>query len=80
MAAALSDTRNARRLGQTITAHRKARRLSLPALALKAQTDKGHLWRIEAGEMEPTLARLRSIAKALGVKPSELLDGVPPQS
>ena len=74
MADPLSPARNAVKLGKTIQKLRKDRGESLPVFATRIGLDKGHLWRIEAGQTEPTLPTLRTIARALGVKPGALVD------
>jgi transcriptional regulator with XRE-family HTH domain len=60
-------------LGQRIRKARHLRGLTLEQLARMTETDKGYLSRIENGKMEPTLKRLRSIAKHLDIPPSRLI-------
>lgn len=62
--------RNLRRL-------RKARRLSLRALAKKANIGYVSVHRIETGKQDPTLSMIVKLAKALGVTVSELLGEKP---
>ena len=47
--------------------------LTLENMAWTAGVDKGYASRIEAGQRAPTLPVLRKLAKAVGVKPWELL-------
>jgi len=63
----------AKRLGERIRAARHRRGLTLTALADKCSMDKAQLSRIEQGQQEPTLARLRSLARALDVSLFRLL-------
>jgi transcriptional regulator with XRE-family HTH domain len=46
--------------------------LTRPALALKAGVDRTYLWRVERGDVEPTVRWLAPIAKALGVTVASL--------
>lgn len=52
---------------------RKARNLSLRALAEQLGTTATHLNRLERGERDLSHAWMRSIARALGVTPADLL-------
>jgi transcriptional regulator with XRE-family HTH domain len=55
-----------RAIGTEITRQRIDAGLSIAALAREAGLDRGHLWRIEHGEAEPTLAALVKVGEALG--------------
>ena len=62
------------KLGEAIRAARGARdRMSQEALADAAGIDRSHMGKIERGQMNVTLLNLARIAKAVGLKPSELL-------
>ena len=62
------------KLGEAIRAARVARnRMSQEALADAAGIDRSHMGKIERGQMNVTLLNLARIAKAVGLKPSELL-------
>lgn len=52
---------------------RKARGLTQQALAVKAGISLGYLSRLEVGTHDPRLTTLRKLARALGVKMTELL-------
>ncbi|MCM2477211.1 helix-turn-helix domain-containing protein [Rhizobium sp. CG5] len=60
-------------LGMRIKTLRKARNLTLDALATLAATDKGYLSRLERGMKSPTVATLLKLSEALGVPMGELL-------
>jgi transcriptional regulator with XRE-family HTH domain len=53
---------------------RESRGLTQEALAQKAHISRAYLARLEMGRHDPHLSRLRKLAKALGVKISELAD------
>ena len=53
---------------------REARGLTQKALAAKAKISRPYLARLETGRHDPHLSRLRKLARALGVKVSELVD------
>lgn len=53
---------------------RKRKGLTQAALAEKAGISREYLARLETGVHDPHLSRLRKLAKALGVKVSELVD------
>jgi len=53
---------------------REARQLTQESLAKRAGISRAYLARLEMGRHDPHLSRLRKLAKALGVKVSELVD------
>jgi transcriptional regulator with XRE-family HTH domain len=53
---------------------RESRGLTQEALAQKAHISRAYLARLEMGRHDPHLSRLRKLAKALGVKISELAE------
>lgn len=55
---------------------REASPLSQEAMAAEAGLDRTYYARLERGEANPTWVALARISVALGVHPSELLDGV----
>ena len=54
---------------------RQHRRLTLADLAAKARIGKGYLSQIENRQQNATVATLRKLAEALGVKLDDLSDG-----
>lgn len=74
MSSGEAKSREARKLGQRLRRLRKERGLSMERLAALAETDRTNIWKMEQGQVEPPLPRLRLLAKALGVEPSSLLD------
>jgi transcriptional regulator with XRE-family HTH domain len=65
-----------RSLGQSIAKHRRAQELTQDALAEKADLDRTYLSDIERGVRNPGIRNVVLIAKALGITPSRLLEGV----
>jgi len=66
----------AKRLGENISKIRKEKGLSQEELALRAGIDKSYISHVENGLKNITCYKLNQIAKALGVKITELLEGV----
>lgn len=62
------------RIGDRIRAAREAASMTQAQLAHASGTTQPQIVRYESGEQEPTVSRLIAIAKALGVKPSALID------
>jgi transcriptional regulator with XRE-family HTH domain len=60
-------------LGQAIRRLRRARHLSIKALALEAGVSASHLARIERGHGNPKLDTLYGLARALGVAFSQIV-------
>jgi len=65
-----------RSLGQNTAKHRRAKDLTQEALAEKAGLDRTYLSDIERGVRNPGIKNVVLIAKALGITPSKLLEGV----
>jgi transcriptional regulator with XRE-family HTH domain len=65
-----------RSLGQSIAKHRRTKDLTQDALAEKADLDRTYLSDIERGVRNPGIKNVVLIAKALGITPSKLLEGV----
>jgi len=63
-------------LGQAIRDRRLAKSLSQEALAEVADFDRTYVSLLERGERNPSFTNLCRIAEALGVTPSELLEGL----
>jgi transcriptional regulator with XRE-family HTH domain len=63
-----------RRLGVTLKRLRETKGLSQEALARKASVTREYVNKLEAGRYDPTVGVLKRIAKALGVKVTELLE------
>ncbi len=61
-------------LGSVIRAERMVRSLSQEALGHAAGIDRSHMGKIERGERNVTVLNLARIARALGLRPSSLLD------
>lgn len=59
--------------GNRIQARREALGLSRQALAEKLGVTRMTVWRLENGKTQVTVPELKQIAKALRVKPAELL-------
>ena len=60
--------------GEKLRALRKARGLTLPALATAANITKGYLSKIENAPEPPTFSTLQSLATVLGVEMGDLLE------
>ena len=60
-------------VGKAIREHRQRFGWSQEKLAYEAELDRSHMGRIERGERNVTLLNLYRIARALGVRPSDLL-------
>ena len=69
-----SDASLLRSLGKRIRELRKARGISQERLAELADVHENHIRRIERGEANPSYLVTLRIARALGVKPSVLID------
>ena len=69
-----SDASLLRALGKRIRELRKKRGISQEKLAELASVHENHIRRIERGEANPSYLVVLRIARALGVKPSELVD------
>jgi transcriptional regulator with XRE-family HTH domain len=63
-------------IGETVLKHRMKAELSQEALAEKADIHPNYVGRIERGECAPTVEILLKIAKALGIKVRDLVDGL----
>ncbi|MGZ5442066.1 MAG: helix-turn-helix domain-containing protein [Thermoanaerobaculia bacterium] len=64
-----------RALGERIRELRKARAISQERLAELAEIHENHVRRIERGEANPSFLVLLRIARALGVKAGQLIEG-----
>lgn len=67
------DVRQLMALGKAIRSVRELRGTSQEALANQSEIDRSHMGKIERGERNVTALNLFRIARALGVKPSEIL-------
>ena len=61
-------------IGDNIRFARESSHVTQAELAQAVKTTQAMISRYEMGEQEPTVSRLIAIAKALGVKPGELID------
>ena len=62
-----------RQMGMKLRKVRKAKKLSQAVLAKRADLSREYVNKIEAGRYDPPLSTINALAKALGVKPAELL-------
>ena len=63
-----------KRMAKRLKALRAARGWSQADLAERSGVSRVHIARIETAKMEPTLGVIEKLAKALRVKPGELLE------
>ena len=63
-------------MGETIRAFRKQSGLTQEKLAEKADLHHNFIGEVERGNMEVSLGSLLKIAKALGVRVRDLVDGI----
>ena len=61
-------------IGDHIRFARESAHVSQAELARTVKTTQAMISRYEIGEQEPTVSRLIDIAKALKIKPSQLID------
>lgn len=64
------------RFGRNVAYHRREQELSQEALAALADFHPTEISRLERGVREPRLSTIVRVARALKVKPSDLLDGI----
>jgi len=64
------------RLGEKIISERERKSLSQEKLGEISDVDRTYIARIEEGKVNPSIMILYKIAKALGMKLSQLLKGV----
>lgn len=64
------------KLGQNVRELRADRGISQEGLALEANLDRTYMGGVERGERNISTLNLCKVAKALGVPPATLLDGV----
>jgi transcriptional regulator with XRE-family HTH domain len=62
--------------GKRIRAFRKALGYSQEELSFRSELDRSYIGGIERGERNITLIKITRLAKALGIKPSELLGDI----
>jgi transcriptional regulator with XRE-family HTH domain len=62
---------------RNLRAERKRMKLSQEALGFKCDLDTSEVSRLERSARDPRLATIVKLARALGVPPSRLLDGIP---
>ena len=63
-----------RRMAKRVKALRVERGMTQAELAQRARLSRKQVGRIEAAEQEPTLGVIERLAKALKVRPAELLE------
>jgi transcriptional regulator with XRE-family HTH domain len=61
-------------LGDNIKKYRTAAKMSIRALATAALVSPSQIMRIESGEINTSVSTIFTIANALGIKPSQLLE------
>lgn len=62
-----------KKLGDNIRRIREEKGMSQGDICRITEMDRGYISRVENGSKNPTISNLEKIAKALGVKPDELL-------
>ncbi len=62
-----------KKLGDNIARIREEKEMSQGDICRITGMDRGYISRVENGSKNPTISNLEKIAKALGVKPDELL-------
>lgn len=62
-----------KKLGDNIKRIRELKCMSQGDVCRITEMDRGYISRVENGSKNPTISNLEKIAKALGVKPDELL-------
>jgi transcriptional regulator with XRE-family HTH domain len=65
-----------KRLGESLSYHRKKRKLSQEELASDSDIDRTYLARIESGKANPTIKVLNKISRSLRIKLKELFKNV----
>jgi transcriptional regulator with XRE-family HTH domain len=75
----VSEASLLRALGKRVRELRKERGYSQEKLAELASVHENHVRRIEGGKANPSFLVVVRIAKALGARPSELLDRITTQ-
>lgn len=65
-----------KRLGESIIANRKRKRISQEQLALLSDVDRTYLARIEEGKANPSIKVLKKLAKTMRIRVSKLLEKV----
>jgi transcriptional regulator with XRE-family HTH domain len=60
-------------LGRRLTRLREEKQITIPALATLTGLDPRNITAIEAGEIDPQITTIFILARALGVKPGQLL-------
>ena len=63
-----------KKVGKRVRELREDKEMSQDALAIKAKTNQCEISRLETGKYSPSIEYLSRIAKALGVKLSELVE------
>jgi transcriptional regulator with XRE-family HTH domain len=64
------------KLGRSLKKHREAASLSQEKLAEVAEIDRTYVSDIERGNRNPGIKNIARLAKALGIKTSQLCEGV----
>ncbi len=62
--------------GRSVRVRREAKKLTQEALAEKADIDRTYISDVERGARNPALKIIVRLARALSVKPAELMEGV----
>ncbi len=61
------------KLGKNMTRIRNEKGLTQGDIHRETGLDRAYINRVESGQTNPTISNLEKIAKALGIKPDELL-------
>lgn len=64
------------KIGRQIKKYRTECKLTQEKLALICEVDTSHMGKIERGEAAPNIVTVYRICNGLGIKMSELLDGI----
>ncbi|WP_296722358.1 helix-turn-helix transcriptional regulator [Erythrobacter sp.] len=70
------DTLLAGSFGRCLTRHREAADMSLAALGSVAGMSRAYVWRLEQGQVLPSLRNIARLSVALDVPVSQLLEGL----
>jgi transcriptional regulator with XRE-family HTH domain len=66
-------TKISKKLGQNLKRIREEKGMTQGDICRATGFDRAYISRVENGEKNPTLLNLEKIAKALGIKPDELI-------
>ena len=67
------DSRLANRFGKALARNRQTMGISQQALALECDLDRTYISLLERGKRQPSLSTIFVLARALSIRPSELI-------